>query len=136
DHRPIVPIEALLYDEEAVVPAAVAPAVVAGAVSTPPDVGDDWDLAASYLRFEELVAGVEAVATVPTVATVANLVEVAPEPPLVAIEELLYSGRAALQRADQVRRQLRSLSASAEPLSTIQPLVDELLDLVELAIAD
>ena len=136
DHRPIVPIESLLYEEEAVAPVAVAPVVAPAAVATPPVAGDDWDLAASYLRFEELVAGVEAVATVPTVATVANLVEVAPEPPLVAIEELLYSGRAALQRADQVRRQLRSLSASAEPLSTIQPLVDELLDLVELAIAD
>lgn len=131
DHRPIVPIESLLYDEAAVTPAVVAPvaapAVGAVAVSTPPVAGDDWDLAASYLRFEELVAGVGAVATVPAVA---------PEPPIVAIEELLYSGRAALQRADQVRRQLRSLSASAEPLSTIQPLVDELLDLVELAIAD
>ena len=130
DHRPIVPIESLLYEEEAVAPVAVAPVVAPAAVATPPVAGDDWDLAASYLRFEELVAGVEAVATV------AAVVEVAPEPPLVAIEELLYSGRAALQRADQVRRQLRSLSASAEPLSTIQPLVDELLDLVELAIAD
>jgi len=134
DDRPIVPIESLLYDEEAIAPAVmapvVAPVVIAAAAAAAPAVGDDWDLAASYLRFEELVAGV---APAPAAEVVPSL---PPEPPIVAIEELLYSGRAALQRADQVRRQLRSLSASAEPLSTIQPLVDELLDLVELAMAD
>lgn len=133
DNRPVVPIESLLYDEELVAPVAAAPLVAA------PAVADGWDLAASYLRFEELVAGVEAVvavAEVPTVTEVATVTAVAPEPPLIAIEDLLYSGRAALQRADQLRRQIRSLSAGAETIHTIQPLVDELLDLVELAMAD
>ncbi|HTS89523.1 MAG TPA: hypothetical protein VMG41_13610 [Gemmatimonadales bacterium] len=59
-----------------------------------------------------------------------------PEPEVVEITHLLYHGRAALERADQVQRAIRSAVAAAEPMSAIQPLVDELLDLVELAIAD
>jgi hypothetical protein len=59
-----------------------------------------------------------------------------PELPVVAIEDLLYRGRSALERADQVQRAIRSAVSAARPMTTIQPLVDELLDLVELAIAD
>ncbi len=133
DDRPIVPIESLLYDEAVAAPAVVAPLVAPAVPAAAVVIGDDWDLAASYLRYEELVAGALAAPAVPVAVEAPSL---PPEPPVVAIEELLYSGRGALQRADQVRRQLRALSAGAEPLSTIQPLVDELLDLVELAIAD
>jgi hypothetical protein len=61
---------------------------------------------------------------------------VRPELPVVDIAELLYRGRTALERADQVQRAIRSAVSAARPMSTIQPLVDELLDLVELAIAD
>jgi chemotaxis protein histidine kinase CheA len=64
-----------------------------------------------------------------------------PEPveaelPVVEIAELLYHGRSALERADQVQRAIRSAVSAAKPMSAIQPLMDELLDLVELAIAD
>jgi len=59
-----------------------------------------------------------------------------PELPVVDFGELLYHGRSALERADQIQRAIRSAVSAARPMSAIQPLVDELLDLVELAIAD
>lgn len=61
---------------------------------------------------------------------------VQPELPVVDISDLLYHGRSALLRADQVRLVLRSAIAGTDSVKAIRPLVDELLDLVELAIAD
>lgn len=57
------------------------------------------------------------------------------EPPVVDIFEICYRGRRALERADVVRREILSLDVST-PRTSIQPLVDELLDLVELALVD
>jgi hypothetical protein len=59
-----------------------------------------------------------------------------PEPAILDIGDLLYHGRAALERADAVRREIRALWSTSESTGAVQPLVEELLDLVELAIAD
>jgi hypothetical protein len=119
---------------------------------------DGWDLTASYLSYEALLAGPAAPAAAPApprpvpepVPAPDRAVAAAPAPPppppprlavepelpVVDIGTLLYRGRAALERADQVQRAIRSAVSMAQPMSTIQPMVDELLDLVELAIAD
>jgi HPt (histidine-containing phosphotransfer) domain-containing protein len=56
--------------------------------------------------------------------------------PVVPIEQLLYSGRGALLRAEEVRRELTlALGTAGGQLDRVEPLVRELLDLVPLAIA-
>jgi hypothetical protein len=162
DDWDVVPIESLAPDEPDMAPTGrLLPEAPAGVTVGHPRPGvrpaaagvstDGWDLAASYVLFEELLAG--AVATpapvisapvrpalvappTPRVAPPPAAIPSAPELPVVDIAELLYHGRAALERADQVQRAIRSAVSAARPMSTIQPLVDELLDLVELAIAD
>jgi hypothetical protein len=52
----------------------------------------------------------------------------------VAIESLCYRGRSALERAAAVRRELAAELAGAPDLATIRPLLQELLDLVPLAL--
>lgn len=145
-HLPIVPIESLAPDEEPVPAAAAAPpaAPVPTVAAMPlpsavelPGADDGWDIAASFLSYEALVAGrsVRAVAaSAPAPAPPAPAP--APADAVVDIDDLLYHGRAALERAEELRRELRALNARATSLTTLQPLVDELLDLVELAIAD
>jgi chemotaxis protein histidine kinase CheA len=58
------------------------------------------------------------------------------EPPAetVAIESLCYRGRSALERAAAVRGELAADLAGASDLATIRPLLQELLDLVPLAL--
>ena len=64
----------------------------------------------------------------------------APEPlptdgSVVPIEDLLYNGRGAIARADEVRRLLEvSLQMASTELDRVEPLVRELLDLVPLAL--
>ncbi len=139
----VVPIESLAPDEVR------APVAV-------PVAGNSWDLAASYTSYESLVAGGAAVSRAPSHLTSAprpalvarerdsgprEAVKAAPpspaaELPIVEIGDLLYRGRSALQRADQLRHVIRTAVYSDQPMSDIRPLVDELLDLVGLAIAD
>jgi chemotaxis protein histidine kinase CheA len=58
------------------------------------------------------------------------------EPPVdaVGIESLCYRGRSALERAAAVRGELASTLAGGSDLATIRPLLQELLDLVPLAL--
>ncbi|MBK6421518.1 MAG: Hpt domain-containing protein [Gemmatimonadetes bacterium] len=137
-HLPIVPIESLAPDEEPVAVAAplVAPTPVLAAAPVPLPGDDGWDIAASFARYESLVAGVSAAPVVTPALAAAGASAVTPADTVVEIGELLYHGRAALERAEELRRELRALNARAPALATLQPLVDELLDLVELAIAD
>jgi hypothetical protein len=133
----VVPIETLAPDEA--VPAA--PLVAETAAVMVVAASDGWDLAASFTRYEELIAG--GPVAVPAAAK-PQPVGVVPEPAMAAAQEtavleigdLLYHGRAALERADAVRREIRALWSTSESNSAVQPLVEELLDLVELAIAD
>ncbi len=60
----------------------------------------------------------------------------APDVQTVEIGVLCYHGRAALERADLVRQQLADELARHGGLEAIQPLLQELLDLVPLALAE
>jgi hypothetical protein len=62
--------------------------------------------------------------------------EPAPEEPAVSIDTLCYRGHAALQRADAVRHQIAAELTRDPSLESLQPLLQELLDLVPLALAD
>jgi hypothetical protein len=63
-------------------------------------------------------------------------VEMAPEEPAVAIDTLCYRGQAALERAVVVRHQLAAELKRDASLETLQPLLQELLDLVPMALVD
>ncbi len=133
----------------------VSPAAPAAMALPAPADTSGWDLAASYGAFEALVAGESVVTPEAPVVVAETPVEVIPraaaralpvappapapapaEPAVVEIGELCYRGRSALERADVLRREIRFALAISTPQNTIQPLVDELLDLVELALVD
>jgi hypothetical protein len=57
------------------------------------------------------------------------------EEPAVAIGSLCYSGYAALERANAVRHQITAQLSGNASLESLQPLLQELLDLVPLALA-
>lgn len=106
----IVPIELLAPDTEA-------PVVPIESLLLPPYLPFEQ----SFSTFFQLVTGVGAR---PTVA--------APVP----IDELLYRGRRALERADLVRRELDAALRVRRDLASIETLLGELLDLVPLALDD
>ncbi|MFL5402923.1 MAG: hypothetical protein ACJ8BF_08915 [Gemmatimonadales bacterium] len=60
----------------------------------------------------------------------------APEEPAVAIDTLCYRGHAALERAIAVRHQIAAELTRDPTLESLQPLLQELLDLVPRALAD
>ncbi len=58
-----------------------------------------------------------------------------PDPePIVAMESLLYRGPAALRRAAEVQAEMRAQLARGQHIAVVRPLLDELLDLVPLAL--
>jgi hypothetical protein len=128
DHLPIVPIESLLYEELAA-PASAGVAAI-GPPPAAPRVGG-WDIAASFAHFEALVRGPTGAAAM--AATEEPPREPAPAAAIVDITELLFRGPSALEEANRVRIRIRSAIAADHPPGAIPPLLDELLDLVELA---
>ncbi len=138
DESDVVPIESLAPDEPepAVRSAPIAARASAPAPVSSPD-SDGWDLASSFSLYESLLAGGRASGGPAAAAAVARPSRSEPiEEAVVDIRALCYRGRSAVDRAAEVRQQLRVvLSATVTPAS-IQPLVDELADLVELALAD
>jgi hypothetical protein len=58
------------------------------------------------------------------------------EEPAVAIDTLCYRGHAALERAVAVRHQIAVELTRDPSLESLQPLLQELLDLVPLALVD
>jgi hypothetical protein len=58
------------------------------------------------------------------------------EEPAVAIGSLCYRGQAALERANVVRHQIQAQLTGNANLESLQPLLQELLDLVPLALAE
>lgn len=58
------------------------------------------------------------------------------EPAVVAIDELLYRGRSALLRADEIRTEMLGQLRRGQHIAVLRPLLDELLDLVPLALDD
>lgn len=113
DELPIVPIESLEVTEE-----------------TP-------DLAASWAQYETLLSGARAGAgaageRAPGPASAAALEQL----PIVEIDTILYRGRSALARAQEVGSELRRALGGAASETALRPLVEELLDLVTLAEPD
>lgn len=113
----VVPIETLLYDEaDDVVP------IESLLLVTEPDVVAIESLAPAYNPLEQ------------SFSTLFRLIHGKPlEEAPVPIEQLLYRGRRALERAGALRKELASERSSAGAL-TIDALLDELLDLVPLAL--
>lgn len=130
DESDVVPIESLAPEE----PAAEAAFASLPATAPPATGRESWDLAASFGRYEELTAA--STGPLPVPATVIAEAAPLPQTAVLDIDDLVYHGRAALERADAVRREIRTLWSHAGSASAVQPLVEELLDLVELAIAD
>jgi hypothetical protein len=133
----IVPIESLAPDD--IIPVEdLAPSSASDDLA-PAEATEDASLAGSFLTFARLsgargrTSGNGAARTsVPPPAEPAA-------PPLpaeeaVEIGTLLYRGDAALRRADAVRRDLSDLLRTGAQLGSIRPLLDELLDLVPLAL--
>ena len=58
------------------------------------------------------------------------------EPGVVGIESLCYRGRSALERAAELRREIQSRLGPGRGLVEVRPLLDELLDLLPLALAE
>lgn len=138
---PVVPIESLAPSEEPVVAA------------------EEFGIAGSFVTYHrlliEVVAGAASIdallgvgaptpapaprAPTPAPAAPAPMpritqpVSFEPELPIVDIQELCYKGRGALVRAGQVRTEIRDAMASHAAGAVLRPLVEELLDLVDLA---
>jgi hypothetical protein len=121
-----VPIESLLYDADA--------DVVPIQHLAPDGESEPGGLEISYRTLERLERG-----RAPTTASLSTLLGSPPaktEAPAVAITTLCYSGQAALQRANVVRQQIAAELERDATLASLQPLVQELLDLVPLALAE
>jgi hypothetical protein len=57
-------------------------------------------------------------------------------PPPVPIETLCYRGQSALARAAEIRRDIQARLGGDVAMTELRPLIEELLDLVPLALAD
>jgi hypothetical protein len=117
DDGDVVPIESLAYDAPPEPETAVPIESLAPAPAAEPHAAEPGALETSFRTLERLQRerAMEAL-----------------EP--VAIESLCYRGRSALERAAAVRGALAVELAGASDLATIRPLLQELLDLVPLAL--
>jgi hypothetical protein len=120
-----VPIESLGFDSEIVPVESLAPDGPA-----PEEAGG---LELSFKAFGRLVRGRGT--TTPSLEVLLGR-PAAPEEPAVAIDTLCYRGHAALERALTVRHQIAAELNRDTSLESLQPLLQELLDLVPLALAD
>ena len=122
-----VPIESLTYDAEG--------DVIPIERLAPDGESQPSGLEISYRTLERLVRE-----RAPTAGSLAALpgasAPPAPEDAAVAIATLCYSGQAALQRANIVRQQIAAELERDATLASLQPLVQELLDLVPLALVE
>ena len=121
-----VPIESLGFDSDIVPVESLAPD---GPV--PEEAGA---LELSFRTFGRLVR--ERGAATPSLEVLLGRSVRTPEEPAVAIDTLCYRGHAALQRALAVRHQIAAELTGDASLESLQPLLQELLDLVPLALAD
>jgi len=151
----IVPIESLLYDEAPVVPIeslAFHPPELAGPEVAEPEAAAEPEVVPieslapsggmeSSFRTYERLRRERGAAPVSLEALVGRVRLPAPGaaaegPVTIEIGVLCYRGRAALERAATVRQQLADELARNGGLASIQPLLQELLDLVPLALAE
>jgi hypothetical protein len=141
---PIVPIASLLFDDEPVV------SIESLAYDAPPPAGEPeivpieslapgGGLEGSFATYDRLrrERGAEPASLEALVGrALAATSPVAEGTVTVEIGALCYSGRAALERAVAIRQQLADELARNGGLASIQPLLQELLDLVPLALAE
>jgi hypothetical protein len=145
ESEPIVPIESLTYEAETdVVPIeslAPSPEPSATKPSAGPIPDSPTGLEISFGTLNRLVREHPA----PTASFTALLVgsatpsrpeTVVPEEAPVPIGTLCYRGHAALERANAVREQIAAELGRDATLQSLQPLLQELLDLVPLALAE
>jgi hypothetical protein len=144
DEADVVPIGSLAYDEEPVPIESLAPDqeseddVVPIAALAPDE--PVWRLEASFRTYDRLRR--ERSGEPPSLEGLLGRTAPEPTPPslpditTVEIGVLCYRGRAALERAALVRQQLADELARHGGLDAIQPLLQELLDLVPLALAE
>jgi HPt (histidine-containing phosphotransfer) domain-containing protein len=111
EEPPVVPIDALAPD---------------GAPAAPPTALES--ALTGYQRLVREQGGGEA--------SLDGLVGRAAEEPVVPIESLCYRGRRALERAAEVRCQIEEQLLITPDLARVRPLLQELLDLVPLALAE
>jgi hypothetical protein len=149
----VVPIESLLYDESAIVPIeslaydpppAVrpeAPPLPEGEPVPISSLAPAGGLESSFQTYDRLrreqvsqPASLEALVGRALAATTPETAQEGTE--TIEIGVLTYRGRAALERAAAVRQQLTDELARNGGLDAIQPLLQELLDLVPLALAE
>jgi hypothetical protein len=134
----IVPIESLAPDDDVIPVEELAPSADADEL-LPAEATEDASLAGSFLTFARLSGargrtsgnGVARTSAPPAGEPTAAPVEAEEA---VEIGTLLYRGDAALHRADSIRRDLSDLLRAGAHLGSIRPLLDELLDLVPLAL--
>lgn len=128
----IVPIESLAPDAEAdVVP-------IESLLAEPPRPAFDA-LETSMATYQGLLGSVPALllpASLPTPPVVPATTPSAPveADDVVPIETLLYRGRGALLRAGEVRREIDAIVSAFKAERRLEPLIQELLDLVPLAL--
>jgi hypothetical protein len=144
ESEPIVPIESLTYEAESdVVPIeslapSPEPSAVKPAGATP---GSPTGLEISFgtlnrLIQEHAIPTASFTALLGESATPSKSVTVVPEEAPVPIGTLCYRGHAALERANTVRQQIAAELGRDATLQSLQPLLQELLDLVPLALAE
>ena len=129
----VVPIESLAYDAPAETEGVVVPIESLAPAAPAPTDGGASALEVSFRTLERLQR--ERAASPPSIeALMGPAAEPEPDLEAVAIESLCYRGRSALERAAVVRRQLAGELAGPSDLTAIRPLLQELLDLVPLAL--
>ena len=127
----VVPIEALVPDDDAT-PNAEEPGILASLLKYHRLVAENGLDGASL---EELIkpAPRAAPAAAPVPRPTTPVVRAPQEPSVVEIAALCYRGRSALTRAAAVRLEIREAMESHAAGAVLRPLVEELLDLVDLA---
>jgi hypothetical protein len=133
----VVPIESLAYEGEEA--AAVEGEIVPIESLAPDGPAPQGGLEASFTTLARLAR--EQRAPAPSLDGLLGRLTPAPSPAqyadeAVSIETLCYRGRAALERAASLREDLNSKLAHRADLESIRPLIQELLDLVPLALVE
>jgi hypothetical protein len=129
-----VPIETLVYEPSPDVVPIESLAFDASKAPAAPPSGAGLEL--SFRTLERLVrAGAPTTPSFAAAVSGGGREDVTSEPP-VAITALCYRGQAALERADAVRQQITAELGRNASMATLRPLLQELLDLVPLALAE
>jgi chemotaxis protein histidine kinase CheA len=131
-----VPIESLIHQPEPDVVPVESLAPDSASPAWPMAVSPPSGLEVSFRTFRRMVKE-----NAPTTASLDALLAgtakaSSTEEPAVAIDSLCYRGQAALERANVVRHQLAAQLSHDASLESLQPLLQELLDLVPLALAE